>query len=447
MGADRNTPAASSAAAVRSIMRSSWARCASRTALATPVRGRAAVRDHGHAAQPEQDRAADACSGRSRRAGAPTRPRISRPPTLETGDDVTASRIAPTTVLDVPSIAFRATLPVKPSVTTTSSSPPVRSLPSTLPAKSSGRSARRAARAPRPRPACPCPAPRRSRAAPPAGRSTPVHGLHERRAHVGELDEVLGPHLVVGAGVEQQDLPARHRQQHRDRGAVDAADAPDVQRPKRPGRRPWGRPRRAPSASPAATARAALHDRRVLLRPHRADAAPRRCRSTRGRRRRRARRARSRRPGRRRARARRTRGRPRRSPRVRRPPRARRARSPRERARVVVGFHARARRPRGPCSGRRPGRRGAAAAATWHFGQCTRRRRSGSCAASAACSCASATVVAWGRPWRPRSVAARRYSNLTRAARPARVERRSWRWSGRSSGSRRRRARPLQSRH
>ena len=37
----------------------------------------------------------------------------------------------------------------------------------------------------------------------------PDHGLHERRAHVRELDEVLGPHLDVRAAVEQQERAAR----------------------------------------------------------------------------------------------------------------------------------------------------------------------------------------------------------------------------------------------
>jgi hypothetical protein len=48
---------------------------------------------------------------------------------------LTACRIAAVTVEAVPSISFSATLPVKPSVTTTSATPFVTSLPSTLPTK------------------------------------------------------------------------------------------------------------------------------------------------------------------------------------------------------------------------------------------------------------------------------------------------------------------------
>src|SRR3954454_12452924 len=134
VGADRKTPADSRAAWVRLIMRSSWARWASRTALAMPS---AVEPPWAITATPRRPRriapptVLGSISSRSR----PTRPRISSPPTLEMADEVTASRIARTTVREVPSIVFKAMLPVKPSVTTTSSSPPVRSLPSTLPTK------------------------------------------------------------------------------------------------------------------------------------------------------------------------------------------------------------------------------------------------------------------------------------------------------------------------
>ena len=53
----------------------------------------------------------------------------------------------------------------------------------------------------------------------------PHHGLHERRAHVGELDEVLGPHLDVRAAVEQQERAAGHGHEHGERWPVDPARA------------------------------------------------------------------------------------------------------------------------------------------------------------------------------------------------------------------------------
>ena len=55
----------------------------------------------------------------------------------------------------------------------------------------------------------------------PTAGARPVHGLHEGRPHVGELDEVLGAHLDVRAGVEQQDRPARN-------GSSTASAGPDA---------------------------------------------------------------------------------------------------------------------------------------------------------------------------------------------------------------------------
>ena len=65
------------------------------------------------------------------------------------------------------------------------------------------------------------------------GRSTPDHGLHERRAHVRELHEVLGPHLDVRAAVQQQERAARHRHERGERRAVDAAGAFHMEQPGR----------------------------------------------------------------------------------------------------------------------------------------------------------------------------------------------------------------------
>ena len=49
------------------------------------------------------------------------------------------------------------------------------------------------------------------------------HRLHEGRAHVRELDQVLGPHLDVRAAVQEQERPPGHRDEHGQRRPVDAA--------------------------------------------------------------------------------------------------------------------------------------------------------------------------------------------------------------------------------
>ena len=88
----------------------------------------------------------------------------------------------------------------------------------------------------------------------------PDHRLHERRAHVRELDEVLGPHLDVGAAVEQQERPPGDRHEHRQRRAVHAAGALDVEQPR--GERGAGRAARHERVGAAVGDRAdRLHDR------------------------------------------------------------------------------------------------------------------------------------------------------------------------------------------
>ena len=65
--------------------------------------------------------------------------------------------------------------------------------------------------------------------------------LRERRAHVRELDQVLGPAAGVGADVEQQHRRgARDRHRQRQRGPVDAAVASHVEQAG--GERRAGRP-------------------------------------------------------------------------------------------------------------------------------------------------------------------------------------------------------------
>ena len=133
-GADRKAPAASSAAWVRSTIRSSTARRASRTALAIPSGPKLPCATTTGRRRPSRI-APPTASGSSCSRSLPTAPLISSPPTVETGPERIASRIAPPTVFDVPSITFSAMLPVKPSVTTTSADAAGRSKPSTLPTK------------------------------------------------------------------------------------------------------------------------------------------------------------------------------------------------------------------------------------------------------------------------------------------------------------------------
>ena len=118
----------------------------------------------------------------------------------------TAERTSPMRKVAVPSIVFRTTLPVKPSVTTTSRAPPGMSRPSTLPTKPgvSRRSAWAAS-------TCSLPLPSSS----PID-SRPTRGLgdaedvaREQAPHQGELREVLGPGLGARARVEQHDPAAR----------------------------------------------------------------------------------------------------------------------------------------------------------------------------------------------------------------------------------------------
>ena len=156
-------------------------------------------------------------------------------------------------------MSLSATLPVKPSVTTTSAAPCRICVPSTLPAKSmseepfarsaSATCASRTSGVPRV-----SSSPLDS--SPDARALDAVHDARERRAHERELDEVLGAHLRVGAHVEQRHRLAGHRERERERRARDAGS-----------RRMWKSPAASAvpvepaatsaSASPAATARAA----------------------------------------------------------------------------------------------------------------------------------------------------------------------------------------------
>ena len=209
-----------------------------------PVGARAAVADDRDAAQPEQDRAAGGVRVHLAPQAAQRRAQ-QQPADIAIGFERAASPTAPATAFAVPSSVFRATLPVKPSVTITSAASPSRSRPSTLPRKSIALGAgelgvgldhvvgallrlladreQRDARA-----------------------LDPEHGPAEGGAQVGELDEVAGARLGVGADVEQdrgRPRRGRARRAARQRRAPDAVHAPQRKqrgghrRPRRPGAR------------------------------------------------------------------------------------------------------------------------------------------------------------------------------------------------------------------
>ena len=211
----------------------------------------------------------------------------------------------------VPSSSFSATLPVKPSQTTTSAAPSSSSRLSALPANASSLAASSAC------------ASRVSwlpfSASSPIERSRtsrplePEDLLGEDRAHVGELEQVLGAVVRVRARIEQDGRASAGGDRHRDRRPQHAGDATQMEgrrRASRPCSRPRGRRRRGPRRPRRARRRDWSRASRAPPRP-----ASRASRSPRSSRRARARRSRSRasRRGRPRPRSRPRRGRPRRS--------------------------------------------------------------------------------------------------------------------------------------
>jgi hypothetical protein len=92
--------------------------------------------------------------------------------------------------------------------------------------------------------------------------------LHERRAHVRELDQVLGPHLDVGAGVEQQERLPRHRDEQRERRPVDAAGALEGEQ-RRGQRRAGGTTGNQRVSVAGGNGGDRAHDRGVEVAPHR----------------------------------------------------------------------------------------------------------------------------------------------------------------------------------
>ena len=175
-------------------------------------------------------------------------------------EDIAASRIAPSIVCETPSISFSAMLPVKPSVTITSARPETTSPPSTLPTNS---------KASKPSPAAhhalaqlrvrfqnQLATALRLRAVgqqPDAGHLHAEHRARERGAHERELHEVLPARLGARADVEQCHRVPRNRQRDRERRAVDAARALDVEGA--------GRERRAGRAGAHERLRPTLGDR------------------------------------------------------------------------------------------------------------------------------------------------------------------------------------------
>src|SRR5512132_2126893 len=133
-GACRSAPAPASVSSVRPTTSSRTPRAASRIALVIPAASNEPCGTTTSLRRPSRTAPPTACgsswSRSSRKAG-----RSIRPPIVERLDEVAASRTAPSSTAEVPSITFSTTLPVKPSVTITSASPVPIAKPSTLPTK------------------------------------------------------------------------------------------------------------------------------------------------------------------------------------------------------------------------------------------------------------------------------------------------------------------------
>ena len=127
----------------------------------------------------------------------------------------------------MPSSVFRATLPVNPSQTITSQPPPSSSRPSTLPSKPQRARLEQGVRLERERVALLRLLSDREQPHPRPGDAE--HLLREDRAHVAELEQVLGAGLGVGAGVDEDGRAVLGRDDDRDAGAEHAGQAPDVE--------------------------------------------------------------------------------------------------------------------------------------------------------------------------------------------------------------------------
>ena len=189
-----------------------------------------AVRDDHQTAQPEQVPAAVRLRvepPRTRRAPG----RISSPPSFPRTDDSSSVRSASSRLRIVPSIVFSATLPVKPSVTTTSASPSSSRLLSMFPAKRSRARAEELVRLERQLVALLVLLADRHQ---PDLRPLDAEDLlGEDRAHVRELEQVLGAGVRVRARVDEHARAALRRDDDGDPRPVHAGKPPDVQERRR----------------------------------------------------------------------------------------------------------------------------------------------------------------------------------------------------------------------
>ena len=172
------------------------------------------MRDHDEAAQAEEVGAAVRL-GVEPRPDAPRRGADEEPAELPAHDASSSERSEPRIVRIVPSSAFSATLPGEAVGDDDVGRPSSSHLLSVFPANRS-RSPRRSSWASRAS-WFPSPPPRRSRGADlRLGDAQDL--LREDRAHVRELDEVLGPGVGVRAGVDEDARAAAGRQHDRDPG-------------------------------------------------------------------------------------------------------------------------------------------------------------------------------------------------------------------------------------
>ncbi len=165
----------------------------------------------------------------------------------------------------VPSAVFSATLPVKPSVTTTSTVPAAMSSPSTKPWKLQRRAGVAQA------------APRLAHRVvalqllgadieQPDGRLQQAqHGAGEDVAHQRELHQVVGVALDIGAEIEHHALAAPRREEGGDRRPVDARQRLAARTSPSPSARRYCRPR--PRSRPRPSATASIASRMLEPRP------------------------------------------------------------------------------------------------------------------------------------------------------------------------------------
>ena len=212
------------------------------------------MRDHDDAAQAEEVAAARRLGVEPRPQAASPPGRIRRPPSFPRVVDSSSERSATSRLRIVPSRVLRATLPVKPSHTITSASPSSKRAPFDVALEVER--ARLEQRVGVERQLIPLLGLLADREQAHPGPVDPEHLLREDRAHVAELEQVLGPCLRVRAGVDQDGGAVLGGDHDRDPGAEDAGR-----------RRTWSRlaASTAPvfpaettaSASPSPTARTA----------------------------------------------------------------------------------------------------------------------------------------------------------------------------------------------